>query len=119
MKAIKFYQSQFCFPVSDDMIITAIGFAGVEATADTELGELSAENKELARAHILRMLALSHLGYTDRVSSSDFGSTNTVKSLSSQQLSSMRAEANRIFKKYNQNDFVIVTNSINVYEDDN
>ena len=65
------------------------------------------------------MLALSQLGYTDRVSSSDFGSTNTVKSLSSQQLSSMRAEANRIFKKYNQNDFVIVTNSINVYEDDN
>ena len=113
MNAIGFFQAQFCFPIGDDMVTAALVLAGVDPEA-----QLADQGKELTKAHLLRMVAQTQNGYTEKTSSSDFGATNVVNNMDVAQIRSMETEANRIFKKYGLTEYIVKRNTINIYEDD-
>ena len=116
MNAIGFFQAQFCFPIGDDMVTAALVLAGVEPEA--QLADIDIQGKELTKAHLLRMVAQTQNGYTEKTSSSDFGATNVVNNMDVAQIRSMETEANRIFKKYGLTEYIVKRNTINIYEDD-
>lgn len=116
MKTTDFFQAQFCFPIGDDMVTAAMILA--EADPEAQFADLSTQDKELTKAHLLRMVSQTQNGFTEKTSSSDFGATNTVNNLTAPQLRGMETEANRIFKKYGKSEYLTRRNTINIYDDD-
>jgi len=98
------------------MVTAAMVLAGADTEA--QLSDLETRERELIKAHLLRMVAQTQNGFTEKTSSSDFGATNTVNNLDASQLRGMETEANRIFKKYGLSEYVTRRNTINIYEDD-
>lgn len=118
MTAIDFFQGLFCFPISADMVKAAVLMGGSEINDNTLLSSLDDDVRELSKAHLYRMVAQTQNGFTERSSSSDFGATNSVNNISSSQIRAMLSEANRIFRKYKQTEYVTVRNAINVFDDE-
>lgn len=117
MTTTNFFQSQFYVNVSDEQVATALLLSGVDDT-DVALADLTEEQRQLTRAHLLRMIVESYVSGSEKTASGEFSREFSTGSLTTVQVNAMRAESNRIFKQYGQTSYVQNVCAINVYDDE-
>lgn len=117
MTTTNFFQSQFYVNVSDEQVATALLLSGVDDT-DVALADLTEEQRQLTRAHLLRMIVESYVSGSEKTASGEFSRECSTGSLTTVQVNAMRAESNRIFKQYGQTSYVQDVCAINVYDDE-
>lgn len=117
MTTYNFFQQQFCVSLSDEQVATALVLSGVDDT-DIALADLTEEQRQLTRAHLMRMLVQSYVSVSSKTASDAFSAESSTGSLSEAQIAAMRSESNRIFKMYGQDVFVQNVNAINIYDDE-
>lgn len=118
MTTTNFFQSQFYVNVSDEQVATALLLSGVDDAADVALADLTEEQRQLTRAHLLRMIVESYVSGSEKTASGEFSREFSTGSLTTVQINAMRAESNRIFKQYGQTSYVQNVCAINVYDDE-
>lgn len=113
MTVLDYFFGQFSFPVPTEVLESA--FAGRGIKSDDETTMLERRDMDLVLADILVILSRTSQGFTNRTGSDAFSTTIKGDYIPLADRRAMRDEANRIYKRYGENENVRALNAINVY----
>ncbi len=114
---LDFYSGIFPFPVDDAFIISHCGARGYDAEL-TALTSLSANERDLIKADLLKGVALSLCGWQSKTGSTAFSSEQRGDAITSEQRRSLLMEANSIYCRCGEPESAYKLNAINVWEDE-
>lgn len=114
MDAINFFQGQFSYPVPSAVVETAMVQRGINA--DDDIMDLEQRERDLVLADLLTILARSSQGYTNTTGSDAFNMSIKGVYIPLADRREMRAEANRIYKRYGETANIRLMSAINIYE---
>lgn len=114
MTALEFFQGQFSYPVPSAVVEAAMLQRGV--VGDTEAGELEQRERDLVLADLLTIISRSSQGYTNTTGTDAFNMSIKGVYIPLADRREMRAEANRIYKRYDEQANIRPMNAINIYE---
>lgn len=112
MNVLDFFQGVFSFPVQSDMVKSACFLRGVEPNSSAV--EHETKTLDLVLADMLVMLSRSSMGFSNTSSTDSFSMTLRGDYVPLSDRQAMRNEANQIYKKYGEVDFVRETSAINI-----
>lgn len=110
-----FFQGIFNFPIADEMIKSASFLRLGDDFSDEEILSIENKDRDLMLADILIMLSRASQGYTNQTGSDAFSMTIKGETIPLADRQAMRAEANRIYRRYNELENVTESNAINIY----
>lgn len=109
-----FFQGIFSFPIADEMINAALYQRIGMSESDNEISEIDLQERELILADILIMLSRASQGYTNQTGSDAFSMTIKGETIPLADRQAMRAEANRIYRRYSEETSITESNAINI-----
>ena len=112
MNVLDFFLGVFSFPVQSDMVQSPCFLRCVEP--DSSAVEHETKTLDLVLADMLVMLSRSSMGFSNTSSTDSFSMTLRGDYVPLSDRQAMRNEANQIYKKYGEVDFVRETSAINI-----
>lgn len=115
MNIRSFFQGIFNFPIADEMIESALYMRTGHGDGSEDISILDTESRELMLADILIMLSRASQTWSNKTGSDAFSMilSGEIIPLADRQV--MKAEANRIYRKYKEFESVTESNAINIY----
>lgn len=113
MNVLDYFFGQFSFPIPTEVFESVFAGRGIKTDDDVSLLEL--KDIDLCLADTLVILSRTSQGYTNRTGSEAFSMTIKGDYIPLTDRRAMRDEANRIYKRYGENEKVRSQNAINVY----
>lgn len=115
MTILEFFQGIFNFPIADEMIKAALYIRMGQDVSDNEVNYMDEIERDLTLADILVMLSRVSQGYTNQTGSDAFSMTLKGEYIPLADRQAMRAEANKLYRKYGLVECVTESNAINIY----
>lgn len=113
MTVLDYFFGQFSYPIPSEVFESV--FAGRGIKTDDDVSDLERKEIDLCLADTLVILSRTSQGFTNRTGSDAFSTTIKGDYIPLSDRRAMRDEANRIYKRYGEDDKVRSQNAINVY----